>query len=386
MSFAGEPTPTERLLLTTLRGAATADDLRSFDREALAALARRHRVEHLVRRELRALAPEEPWPGADAAFRVNVARGLAVAALLAELDDLLGAHGVDFLVIKGPAVARHYPRPEDRHVGDLDILVRDADAGWRAYAALAEAGWRPLVFGGDLDEAARRAVYQRYMKDITLASPRSPIRLELHWRLFDSEHEGLAAVMWEDCRRANAGGVHFAVPSPTNELRYLILHGSYSAFFRFKWLVDVVQAIDRDPASAAPVLEAMARDRRFELHHAVFRIVAERLLGHRPPGVGAATDSPRARRVARQALGLIDAPPLRELHGVSILAGVRAQLLRQRYVAAFDPTFAARARRLTATGFHPGDWERLGYPTRAHATHLVARPLMRLGRALGRLR
>lgn len=51
---------------------------------------------------------------------------------LAELLRLFNAHGIDTMILKGLAISRHYPCPELRHFGDIDIYQygrwQEADA------------------------------------------------------------------------------------------------------------------------------------------------------------------------------------------------------------------------------------------------------------------
>lgn len=54
--------------------------------------------------------------------------------------SVLQEAGIPAVVLKGAAAARYYPRPEDRCMGDVDLLVQPQDFR-RAYAALTAAGY-----------------------------------------------------------------------------------------------------------------------------------------------------------------------------------------------------------------------------------------------------
>jgi hypothetical protein len=58
----------------------------------------------------------------------------------AEVIDLLNVHGIPCAVLKGMSVACHYPHPELRLPGDIDILVEE-DNLQAASDAFASAGW-----------------------------------------------------------------------------------------------------------------------------------------------------------------------------------------------------------------------------------------------------
>lgn len=55
--------------------------------------------------------------------------------------DILNHAGIDSVVHKGASMARLYPKPEMRSLGDIDLLVRDKDY-IRSVNALVEAGYR----------------------------------------------------------------------------------------------------------------------------------------------------------------------------------------------------------------------------------------------------
>ena len=72
-----------------------------------------------------ALVLDEPaWEEALAAHRDAMGVALHLERLLGRVVDTCRSHGVDPVVLKGPAVAvLDYPRPELRDFGDIDLLV-----------------------------------------------------------------------------------------------------------------------------------------------------------------------------------------------------------------------------------------------------------------------
>lgn len=79
------------------------------------------------------------------AHRLRIDEGLA------GLGSTLGAAGIPWLPIKGCDLgSRVYGRPEERPVGDVDVLVARTDY-LQARRALEEAGWRSLTPGARID-------------------------------------------------------------------------------------------------------------------------------------------------------------------------------------------------------------------------------------------
>ena len=72
-----------------------------------------------------AVALDEPaWDEALAAHRDAMSVALHLEQLLGRVVATCRTHGVDPIVLKGPAVAAlDYPRPELRDFGDIDLLV-----------------------------------------------------------------------------------------------------------------------------------------------------------------------------------------------------------------------------------------------------------------------
>jgi len=77
---------------------------------------------------------------ASAARRRAAYVDLALEAVLVETVGLLVARGIDYRVLKGPAMSRlDYPDPAMRSFGDIDLLIREEQYG-EALAALSAAG------------------------------------------------------------------------------------------------------------------------------------------------------------------------------------------------------------------------------------------------------
>jgi hypothetical protein len=126
--------------------------------------------------------PEEVRKALQRHYFMAVARRLAAEQRLVQVLEALAATGVPAIVVKGPAVAAHYPHPEVRDYGDLDLLVKPGHLG-QAEGALLGFGYRPY-------ETEQRTLEHgfRHLSPMMLADGHFPV--EVHWRLDDPERVG----------------------------------------------------------------------------------------------------------------------------------------------------------------------------------------------------
>lgn len=138
----------------------------SSEQEALLIeLALAHRIEGRLHANLSARAgrtspasASEPTVSDAALERLKLERQRAGALHLLATRSLrrtaeaLNAACVDWVVVKGPAIAKRYAFPDQRRATDLDIVVRRADFG-TAFAALEQAGFESINrnWGGFID-------------------------------------------------------------------------------------------------------------------------------------------------------------------------------------------------------------------------------------------
>lgn len=156
-------------------------------------------------------AAEEPLRQAYYATAAHNAR------LLHELAAVLGAlsaAGLPTLVLKGAALALAvYENPALRPMGDIDLLVRPADAD-AALAALAGLGYHPSAH-----EPAPGSI-RTYENEIMLRRPGASTPLEVHWGLFDSpyhQHHMPMDWFWETA--VPIPQMASPLPSPTDGAR-----------------------------------------------------------------------------------------------------------------------------------------------------------------------
>lgn len=155
-----------------------------------AELAKLHRVGPALALRARRLGIEGPSAESWHRSLLGVtAHRLRIEDRLTVLGTTLGLAGISWLPIKGCDLgSRVYERPEERPVGDVDVLVAEADYP-RARAALEEAGWRSLVPGARVDAYLLEEGYAWQAVDPT------GLLLEVHHRLWGMVPAGLAPAL-----------------------------------------------------------------------------------------------------------------------------------------------------------------------------------------------
>ena len=213
------------------------------DWNAVAALARRHRVASLLSRGMQARAAglasaSGIEPSLKRTRERAVRHGLAQIAGLKRATGLLAAADIPCLVLKGlPLGQRLYGNPLARSVRDIDLLVspRTFQAAERV---LLENGWRRIA--PDFPETpVRNRWYGRFRHDHKLAGPGG--LLELHRRLsynpfyFDAPFENLHA----GSVPVEIHPLSFRVLGEEDEFAYLMCHGAGHYWKDLIWLCDM---------------------------------------------------------------------------------------------------------------------------------------------------
>jgi hypothetical protein len=155
-----------------------------------AALAKLHRVGPALALRARRLGIEGPAVDSWRRSLLGVtAHRLRIEDRLAVLGTTLGVAGISWLPIKGCDLGpRVYEQPEERPVGDVDVLIAEEDY-LRARRALEEAGWRSLIPGARVDAYLLEEGYAWQAVDPT------GLLLEVHHRLWGMVPPGLAPAL-----------------------------------------------------------------------------------------------------------------------------------------------------------------------------------------------
>lgn len=171
---------------------------------------------------------------------------------LARIGEALGASGVRWLVIKGPASSELlWEKPEHREYTDLDILVSPGSFA-TALDALTDAGFELLERNWDLLLDRRRGQVHLRAPHVTL--------VDLHWDLiaegdlrdeFRIDTEAIIGRSTEE----RIGATPVWVLEPIDRLLHLALHACLSGGHRLIWLKDIEAACTASPVNWEAVVE-----------------------------------------------------------------------------------------------------------------------------------
>ena len=150
--------------------------------------------------------------------------------------------GVPLMVLKGAALnLTVHHRPDERPMGDLDVLVRPEDVG-RAFRLLEQLGGlrgEPLV---------REDFFPRYHYEMEYTAGRIyPVKIDLHVRPFRPlRYSRLVPrdALWARAREVRMGAATVLVPAPEDMLIHLCAHVAIHGFSRSRWLDDIKRWAD----------------------------------------------------------------------------------------------------------------------------------------------
>lgn len=236
------PTDTQMLLLQVLLGPQAAAraawrqwvervDLMDLDDGA-------NRLLPMLYNRLRQLGIDHPLRDRiKGVYRHAAYRNRLLSHRAAKLIESMAERGIEVMLLKGIALAEHhYQDCADRPMGDVDIMVRKADAA-RTIALLAELGdWRPL----DTDLLADRDAL-RHAQGYANAQGFS---VDLHWNLLPElgYYPDATDRLWQRSRAARFHGQSVRLLSPEDQLFHLCAHGlRWNNGSCLRWGVDSVQ-------------------------------------------------------------------------------------------------------------------------------------------------
>ena len=225
------------LLLDMLAGDGRADrqmmeGLSSLEWQALATMARQHRLEALLNRNLEALAvwpvPAEISRRWKQVFRRSAIRALACERSVGQIATYLDSAGIPYVALKGAWLAWHaYPHPALRPLRDIDVLVpreRAADA----FGLLRAHGFTPR----NPSEPTIEHALQHGKHLPGLVSPTDAIGVEIHHRLLKPDPSRGGGALATDGVLAGqimrpSQTAPIAYPAPTEMLIHIIVHAVY---------------------------------------------------------------------------------------------------------------------------------------------------------------
>jgi hypothetical protein len=192
-------------------------------------------------------------PGIGPHVHSALGRHQRALADLRVVDQVLGAAGVPYLVVKGPALVRRYADPSLRSYVDLDIVVPPDRVG-ESLEALEHAAFRlvdmnwPMLMAADVHE-------------LGLVTP-SGGALDLHWSLGPTprslDYSPAVEELLDRSTSFMAGGVSVRGLDPLDELVHLAVHSAAAGGHRLIWLADLRAAATTQPVPGA--LQTRARE------------------------------------------------------------------------------------------------------------------------------
>lgn len=171
-------------------------------------------------------------------FRLKSLQMAYVYRIVLDVFTQLNAAGIDYFVVKGPAVAFGlYPDPTSRVFNDLDIVVRDRD--WaRIHQVLLEMGYEQEE---NLPEPPPQVSQLIVPYECKYAHPRTGFRVEVHYD--DLLNAGLRSKDFEGFFKRSqtllVKGVPVKVLSLEDQLIHLSAHAHFHGYTRLNWFTDL---------------------------------------------------------------------------------------------------------------------------------------------------
>ncbi|MCR2833201.1 nucleotidyltransferase domain-containing protein [Parerythrobacter lacustris] len=237
----------------------------------------------------------------------NASNYLRSIALLRKLSDHFARAGIEWVLLKGIAVAEAaYERPALREMIDIDLMV-DAVRIEEAEGIILEKGFTRIHPRFALDDA-KRANFAKLHSAYSYFRRADGAQLDLHWRT--SQNPYFVPQIDAHWREWSGTTVVSGFPTlrPDVHLAYVLAHGAKHGWVRLKWLADVERMVAMLDDAGVALLTATLREHgletvagsAFALCHTLFR---SRL----PEALADLTSSARAAQLHDHALELIAA-------------------------------------------------------------------------------
>lgn len=243
-------------------------------------------------------------------YNVSALRNRMLFSEFRKFADLLDAHGIDFIALKGITLASTvYEDPALRQFADIDLLLHERDID-KARELFEQEGLRPVYSHGILSEGSaalsgfQNRVYRTYYHQYELNSRDGLIYVDIHWRLSPRVYPAdiTAELAWRDAIYAEVQGRKVKVLPDELQLLYLCAHGAKDGWCQLKWVVDASRLLEAGTALDWKRLFALARNCRCEKILATGLALAHHLLAAQlpPPALERTLTHPSAIRTARR--------------------------------------------------------------------------------------
>jgi hypothetical protein len=320
------------------------------------------------------LVPEAVLDDLRATYLAANQRATRLTATLVRLCDLLAAHGVAGVPIKGPALAQDlYGDIALRGFADLDVLVRTADVV-RARGLLLAEGFRPTQPRSDVPAGVLLA----NESELAVQQVDDGTPVELHWRVgwrlarlsFSAEE------ILDESRTIDLLGRPVGAPSVRDQVSILTIHGAGHAWDRLEFMVSVVAAAERVAPDDWPAL--LDRAQRVNI---LRRVLVGLVLSHETVDLPLPAEV-RLRTAADPAVrGLVAGARDTWRDGPQLRGGIRG-LRHIAWLARTEDSPEASVVHLVARAFTPGpeDWDSLSLPRRLFRLYYLWRPVRVMGK------
>ena len=223
------------------------------------ALARRHRVQGLVRIGLEAAGIHAPL-GLIAGHHRQIARNLLLLDEAERIAAMLADAGIPAIFLKGATLAElAYGDQSVKQTLDNDLLVGPEHVA-ATIDLLQPIGYRVIDPAVPLDRK-RLSVLVDIVKECALVRPNNKAMVDLHWRMTSIKGLLPEPDLTRDVRMVTIG--KFRLPTLGDEalIVYLAVHGARHGWSRLKWLADFNALLAaKDEATIAALRARAARD------------------------------------------------------------------------------------------------------------------------------
>jgi hypothetical protein len=218
------------------------------------------------------------------AYRISAIRMALMYRNIRKVLAQLAESGVDYMVVKGPALAHMvYPDPALRAFNDLDLVVRERD--WSAmHRLLAGMGFEPEE---DLPQPPPKLVPQAILYELKYWHREAGLLVEVHYD--DLLNAGLASRdvegFWQRAVLVDVEDVPVKALSLEDQLIHLCAHAHYHGYTRLNCFSDIAFIV-RDHAAQLDWERLLEAVRIEEAHVGVYYSLRflDQLLGVSVPG------------------------------------------------------------------------------------------------------
>jgi len=187
-------------------------------------------------------------------------KSLKMSAWLANISQLLNAQEIDFISLKGIGLSKQlYGETGYRQCRDIDIMVEveNVDATEEILYSLGFERVFPHM------DATPKQIHccNIHKKDRIYSHAEDGTILELHWRLTEVDHPfkpSLQQLLATACT-VSVHGEEIRTVSGAHLWLYECLHGSYSGWYRLRWVCDIALLLKYQPPDWSKLLELADR-------------------------------------------------------------------------------------------------------------------------------